>query len=672
MRYHLPRTSKVIIVLTVFFVAILPNISQAQDSNNSSSLGLRISNWWHRPMFSPGTISGMIYTRPVNAQTWQAQNPSRTLPYVYRPYGSPGTITGWASRNIVKPVSSYINKPFRSPGTVSGYMFGWKPQYQQQWLKSNPGKALPYAAKTPFSPGTMTGLVYNSKGASLNNNPVTRNIAFTKASWTRENIASPVKDYMDKPFRSPGTLSGITLGLKPEYAQAWKQENPRQDLPYVYKTPGDVGTITGIILPREKYIKQWQSEHPGKEVPYLWKPYFDVGTISGIAYTSPKLAQEWRIRHNGENPSYLWRPYFSSNEGISTVAKGRDFGTTVTGFLTNDILHKNANKQEIIRLNRGMEDLPYEKRTEYIINHRADYKRAGALAISLWRDPERGAEEMVIDRNVYNDNFPSQAEYYEGNLNQGFQQPDYIGTRTNILNKVERFAVKVNAPTSLAARFISPDARIEFMNHPSMPQINSDTLDTVISKIQSKHDSGAVVIKDVGQYADRLRTEMQNVLYAQGSFNDRNFSPEMNAAVAREVLGNDLHIPREPAFSPGIEVEPDAKFGSGITGNGNVISRIWFGFTDPKLNEPVPSRKFLGPDGAKVISSEAKDLTPQVIQKTIDKIDRDYAGNKINSVDEYQEILEQNLIKSSTNDFSGSTIVKDDKNGIIGMGLHVR
>ena len=321
------------IILTVIF---LPSISSAADSNDS--VRSRISTWWHTPAFSSGTISGaLIYNRDTGGGA--LNNTYRNATFQQN---------SWTYNQMPTVIQSYLNKPFFSSGTLTGQVYN-----------SNTGTV-------------GGGYIYNPQGASLINNPVTRNIAFTETSWSRPNIASPVKIFF--------------TGASPEFQANWKLANPGQDLPYAYKTPGDVGTITGIILPREKYINQWQSEHPGKEVPYLWKPYFDVGTISGIAYTSPKLAQDWRIRHNGKNPPYLWRPYFSSDLGLSVVAgtEHRDFGRTITGFLFNDQLHRNLTVEQVegvIKLNATMKMLPQSEREKFIENHKAEYQE---FANDIW------------------------------------------------------------------------------------------------------------------------------------------------------------------------------------------------------------------------------------------------------------------------------------------------
>jgi len=121
-----------------------------------------------------------------------------------------------------------------------------------------------------------------------------------------------------------------------------------------------------------------------------------AGSVLGV-FNDASLSNEEAVKKQaaGQELSYMERPWFSSDLGLSELNQGANYGTTVTGMLTNDILHPWANSEKIQELNKGMEGLNAEERQAYIREHAQEYKDAGAISIF-----DRGSGERVVNGNV--------------------------------------------------------------------------------------------------------------------------------------------------------------------------------------------------------------------------------------------------------------------------------
>lgn len=553
----MPRTFKAASVMIVILIIFLPSIAFTSDSG--TSFKSKISEWWSRPMFSPNTISGAIYTKPQYAREWQNNNPGKTLPYLYRPYGSQGTVTG------------------------------------------------------------------------------------------------AIKSYVDKPFRSPGTLSAVVLGLNQQHAQ------------------------------------QWRNQNPGSPLPYLYKPWFDVGTLSGVIYTKPEHARQYKV-DTGRNPAYLWRPYFSSDDGLSVVSPGRNFGPTITGFLTNDILHRNADTSEIARLNKGMEDLPMRERWGYIVKNQEAYREAGAVSISLRKHPK--VNEIQIDTEAFAGDFPQDAEYYSGNVWDASQKPDAVGPQEKIMEARKRYNSSFEA-RPLEERYISPDTDIKVTNYESgeysFPHLSGETISSAIDRVQKKHDSGVAPIRNAEQFGDRVVLETKSKLYKEDRKGYPSGSPEMQAAIGRAVYGEDLPIPGNVPSLKGVDIEPGAKFGNAVVTERGKVTKLWMGYVDPKpaaeivqatpkavtpvveqVSRPIsseqPSREFLS-DKA-YLNTGANDVNRETFKQAIDQIDKEYTSKDISDASTYKDILSDKVKSLSTNAFAGSTAIYDSNGKLSALSLH--
>ena len=117
-------------------------------------------------------------------------------------------------------------------------------------------------------------------------------------------------------------------------------------------------------------------------------------TTVGIGFTDSERAREYE--QCVDRPlTWAERPLFSSDHGKSIIAGGRDFGWTLTGYLTNDILHPYpwADKEKISELNKGMIGLDAEEKKTYIKAHAEEYREAEAISIFA-----PGVGEVLVDK----------------------------------------------------------------------------------------------------------------------------------------------------------------------------------------------------------------------------------------------------------------------------------
>lgn len=141
--------------------------------------------------------------------------------------------------------------------------------------------------------------------------------------------------------------------------------------------------------------------------------------------------QAAHLQAQGEELTWFERPYFSSEDGLSVLNEGANYGDTLTGILTNDILHPWADKARVAELNQGLVGLTSEQRRDYIRSHAEEYKQAGAESIFAGG----GFGEMVVDPKDFQgkDAFKETSVYYRGNLTDKERDPTYAGKMDNVL-----------------------------------------------------------------------------------------------------------------------------------------------------------------------------------------------------------------------------------------------
>lgn len=139
----------------------------------------------------------------------------------------------------------------------------------------------------------------------------------------------------------------------------------------------------------------------------------------GIANVSLGLVplnnnQAAHLQGKGDSLNWFERPYFSSKLGSSLFNQGANYGSTVSGWLTNDILHPWADKVEIAKLNKGLIGLSPIERTQYIKTNAAKYRKAGAVSIFSGG----GEGEIVVDEEAINslNNKGNRYHFYKGNF----------------------------------------------------------------------------------------------------------------------------------------------------------------------------------------------------------------------------------------------------------------
>ncbi|MDP8260893.1 MAG: hypothetical protein P9M01_00935, partial [Candidatus Kappaea frigidicola] len=71
---------------------------------------------------------------------------------------------------------------------------------------------------------------------------------------------------------------------------------------------------------------------------FLDKAVLAVTTLGGLIPWSGEKAAQYEAVH--EEVPYFARPWGSSNDGLSIINPGANFGTTISGFFTNDVFHK--------------------------------------------------------------------------------------------------------------------------------------------------------------------------------------------------------------------------------------------------------------------------------------------------------------------------------------------
>ncbi|MGD0337037.1 MAG: hypothetical protein ABSB18_08095, partial [Candidatus Omnitrophota bacterium] len=145
---------------------------------------------------------------------------------IYNPKGA-SLINNPLTRNLAfRPETftrTYIAAPIARAAVAvgNGMVTASKATYKFIW---NPEKAF-------FSKGTWSGLIYKAEGASLINNPLTRNLAFRPETFTRTYIAAPI---------ARATLAvgnGMVTASKATYNFVW---NPEKEF-------FSAGSRTGLI-----------------------------------------------------------------------------------------------------------------------------------------------------------------------------------------------------------------------------------------------------------------------------------------------------------------------------------------------------------------------------------------------------------------------------------------
>ncbi|MDD5246715.1 MAG: hypothetical protein PHS09_04925, partial [Candidatus Omnitrophica bacterium] len=168
---------------------------------------------------------------------------------------------------------------------------------------------------------------------------------------------------------------------------------------------------------------QFAGEASGSE--FLTSAGVALAAVNNVSLSNDDAAAKIA---RGEELSYWETPWFSSPLGLSNFNLGGNYGWTLTGYLTNDVLHPWANPEKIAALNNKL--LSFDSYYEYLVGQETNmqpvleytawkqaqlsnpkimeqYRAAGAISIF------DGASERMIDASV-KDNAP--ARYYFKNV----------------------------------------------------------------------------------------------------------------------------------------------------------------------------------------------------------------------------------------------------------------
>ncbi|MFH0763277.1 MAG: cysteine peptidase family C39 domain-containing protein, partial [Candidatus Omnitrophota bacterium] len=172
-----------------------------------------------------------------------------------------------------------------------------------------------------------------------------------------------------------------------------------------YYTPATNYSYTPVQMPSFN-LNPWSSATVAAPKVYT-QTQLSNSFLDNVAYRARKaiaivtlgvvpLSNEQAVRYqnNNGNVPYVFRPWFSSDQGLSTLKQGANFGSTLSGYLTNDVLHPNADFAKIAQLNKGFEGKDWAGRQDYINLHKDEYLKAGAISIF------NGLNEATIDTAV--------------------------------------------------------------------------------------------------------------------------------------------------------------------------------------------------------------------------------------------------------------------------------
>ncbi|MBF0486226.1 MAG: hypothetical protein HQL16_06915, partial [Candidatus Omnitrophica bacterium] len=166
------------------------------------------------------------------------------------------------------------------------------------------------------------------------------------------------------------------------------------------------------------------------------------------------------LQGKGQDLSYVERPWFSSNLGLSEANQGANYGWTMSGYLTNDVLHPWADKTAIAQLNQGLVGLSPAGRTEYIEQNKDAYIKAGAISIY------NGNAETMVDNavkqgdaaNFYYKNYTGT----QAGLQTGYQTNTFTGLTdwNNAQNNVAAWQNQLPAGVSYVGPNYKPDGEV--------------------------------------------------------------------------------------------------------------------------------------------------------------------------------------------------------------------
>jgi len=230
--------------------------------------------------------------------------------------------------------------------------------------------------------GQFTGQVEPPNYVVDWNNPVAVD------SW---NLDNPTNTYNPAPAAEPVDFTTM--------ANDWLN----QPLDFGYTAdPVDVGISPAIEISSDPAINRVDG--------FLDNALLAVTTAGGLVPWSDQKAAQYKAEH-GELP-YMARPWGSSPDGLSAINPGSNHGFTVSGYLTNDLLHPNADHGKIAALNQQYVNMDaYTKYTndtkgsplsftDWKANNlndpqiQAQYKEAGAISIFAGG----GNGEILIDQ----------------------------------------------------------------------------------------------------------------------------------------------------------------------------------------------------------------------------------------------------------------------------------
>ena len=197
-------------------------------------------------------------------------------------------------------------------------------------------------------------------------------------------------NYFEKPWFSPGTLSGAIIGANGTMptktpSKTWlviREVLGYATLSFIPLSPSQAIYVS--LQHKAKIVAQTLDAKTGgtanqTAIENGSMTPLQLATFVSDGMKDPAIAQQ--VQDAGSGVNYFWRPWGSSKLGLSDLNKGANFGFTMSGFLTNDVLHPDANKVEIEKLNLGLIGKYGQDRTNYINEHATDYKKAGAISI---------------------------------------------------------------------------------------------------------------------------------------------------------------------------------------------------------------------------------------------------------------------------------------------------